>query len=121
MSSILIKNIKLLAGTREDNFLLRGKQLAKLTTVEDAFLIIQDGLIAAYGKMDDFVYRNSDFSRQVDALGQTILPAWCDSHTHLVFADSREDEFIDKIKGLSYAEIAAKTRCVCESHQQGSI
>jgi len=108
MSSILIKNIKLLAGTREDNFLLRGKQLAKLTTVEDAFLIIQDGLIAAYGKMDDFVYRNSDFSRQVDALGQTILPAWCDSHTHLVFADSREDEFIDKIKGLSYAEIAAR-------------
>jgi imidazolonepropionase len=108
MSSVLIKNIKLLAGVREDNFLLRGKQLAKLSTIGDAFLIIQDGLIAAYGKMDDFVYRNADFSRHVDAVEQTILPAWCDSHTHLVFAQSREEEFIDKIKGLTYAEIAAR-------------
>jgi len=108
MASTLIKNIKLLVGTREDNFLLRGKQLAKLPMIEDAFIIIQDERIAAYGKMDDFVYRNADFSRQIDAMGQTILPCWCDSHTHLVFAESREAEFIDKIKGLSYADIAAK-------------
>jgi imidazolonepropionase len=108
MASTLIKNIKLLAGTRDDNFLLRGKQLAKLPVIEDAFLILQDDLIAAYGKMDDFVYRNSDFSRQIDANGQTILPCWCDSHTHLVFAGTRETEFIDKIKGMSYADIAAK-------------
>jgi imidazolonepropionase len=108
MASTLIKNIKLLAGVRKDNFLLRGKQLAKLPCIENAFLIIQDGLIAAYGKMEDFVYRNSDFSGQVDASGQTVLPSWCDSHTHLVFAASREEEFIDKIKGLGYAEIAAK-------------
>src|SRR6185503_12251618 len=108
MASTLIKNIKLLAGIREDNLLLRGRQLAKLGTIENAFLIVQDGLIAAYGRMEDFVYRNSDFSRQVDAMGQTVLPAWCDSHTHIVFADTREDEFIDKIKGLSYADIAAK-------------
>jgi imidazolonepropionase len=104
----LINNIKLLAGVREDNQLLRGKQLAKLPSISDAFLIVQDGLIAAYGKMDDFVYRNSDFTNQVDAMGQIVLPAWCDSHTHLVFAQSREEEFIDKIRGLSYAEIAAK-------------
>lgn len=108
MASTLIKNIKLLAGTRADNSLLRGKQLAKLPVIEDAFLIIQDERIAAYGRMDDFVYRNADFSRQIDAVGQTILPCWCDSHTHLVFAESRETEFIDKIKGLSYADIAAK-------------
>jgi imidazolonepropionase len=108
MSSVLIKNIKLLAGVREDNFLLRGKQLGKLPAIEDAFLVIQGGLIAAYGKMEDFVYRTADFGRQVDAAGQTVLPAWCDSHTHLVFAHSREEEFIDKIKGLSYAEIAAR-------------
>jgi len=108
MASTLIKNIKLLACTRDDNFLLRGKQLARLPSLEDAFLIIQDQRIAAYGKMDDFVYRNSDFSRQLDAMGQTVLPCWCDSHTHLVFAESREAEFIDKIKGLSYADIAAK-------------
>src|SRR4029077_20069784 len=104
----LINNIKLLAGIRKDNQLLRGKQLAKLSSISNAFLIVQDGLIAAYGNMDDFVYRNSDFTSQVDAMGQIVLPAWCDSHTHLVFAQSREEEFIDKIKGLSYAEIAAK-------------
>jgi imidazolonepropionase len=108
MASTFVKNIKLLAGTRDENFLLKGKQLAKLPTIENAFLIIQDGLIAAYGKMDDFVYRNSDFSQQVDAMGQTVLPAWCDSHTHLVFAQSREQEFLDKIRGLTYAEIAAR-------------
>jgi imidazolonepropionase len=108
MASILIKNIKLLAGVREDNLLLRGKQLAKLPCIKDAYLVIQDGLIIDYGKMKDFVHRTSDFTEQVDAAGQAILPAWCDSHTHLVFAASREEEFIDKIKGLSYAEIAAK-------------
>jgi len=108
MASVLIKNIKLLAGVREDNFLLRGKQLAKLPALENAYLIVQDGLIVAYGKMTDFAHRSSDFTDQVDALGQIVLPAWCDSHTHLVFAASREEEFIDKIKGLSYAEIAAR-------------
>jgi imidazolonepropionase len=108
MASMLVKNIKLLAGVRDDNFLLRGKQMAKLACIENAFLIIQDGLIISYGKMADFAHRSSDFTDQVDASGQTVLPAWCDSHTHLVFAATREDEFIDKIKGLSYAEIAAK-------------
>src|SRR4051812_33136099 len=108
MASILIKNIALLAGVREDTSLLRGRQLAKLPCIENAWVIIEDGVIAAYGQMDDFAHRARDFSNQVDASGQTILPAWCDSHTHLVFAASREDEFIDKIKGLTYAEIAAK-------------
>jgi imidazolonepropionase len=107
MASTLIKNIKLLAGVRDDNLLLKGKQMAKLATIEDAFLIVQDEFIAAYGRMYDFVYRESDFSRQVDAKGQIVLSAWCDSHTHLVFPGSRETEFIDKIRGASYAEIAA--------------
>ena len=104
----LITNIQLLVNTRQDNQLLYGKQLAKLPCIKDAYLVIQDGLIIDYGKMKDFVHRTSDFTEQVDAAGQTVLPAWCDSHTHLVFAASREEEFIDKIKGLSYAEIAAK-------------
>jgi imidazolonepropionase len=108
MALLLIKNIKLLAGVRDENLLLRGKQLAKLPCIENAYLIIEDGLIASYGKMENIEKRTADFSNQVDASGQTILPAWCDSHTHLVFAASREEEFIDKIKGLSYAEIAAK-------------
>ena len=108
MASLLITNIKLLAGVREENTLLRGKQLAKLPCIENAYLIVQDGLIASYGKMSEIVHHTSDFLYHIDASGQTILPAWCDSHTHLVFAASREEEFIDKIKGLSYAEIAAK-------------
>ncbi len=108
MASLLITNIKLLAGVREENSLLRGKQLAKLPCIENAYLVVQDGLVASYGKMAEIQYRISDFVNTIDASGQTILPAWCDSHTHLVFAASREDEFIDKIKGLSYADIAAK-------------
>lgn len=108
MALLLIKNIKLLVGTRRENSLLRGKQLAKLPCIENAYLIIQDGLIDSLGKMSEIEQRVADFSNQVDASGQIILPAWCDSHTHLVFAASREEEFIDKIKGLSYAEIAAK-------------
>jgi imidazolonepropionase len=108
MALLLIKNIKLLAGIREENSLLRGKQLAKLSSIKNAYLIVQDGLIEAYGEMAEITHRIADFSNQIDATGQTILPAWCDSHTHIVFAASREEEFIDKIKGLSYAEIAAK-------------
>jgi len=108
MALLLIKNIKLLAGIREENSLLRGKQLAKLASIKNAYLIVQDGLIEAYGEMAEITHRIADFSNQIDATGQTILPAWCDSHTHIVFAASREEEFIDKIKGLSYAEIAAK-------------
>src|SRR5258706_5404354 len=108
MASMLVKNIQLLIGARDDNFLLRGKQLSKLPCIENAFVIIQDGRIAGYGKMQDFVHRTKDFSEVTDASGQSVLPAWCDSHTHMVFAASREEEFVDKIKGLSYAEIAAR-------------
>src|SRR6185436_12482479 len=65
-------------------------------------------LIAAYGRMDELPANDKLPPVVIDASGQFILPAWCDSHTHLVFAASREEEFVDKIKGLSYAEIAAK-------------
>jgi imidazolonepropionase len=108
MSSMLISNIRLLVNTREENQLLRGKALAQLPCIENAYLVIADGRIMEYGKMSQIVYRATDFAEAIDASGQSILPAWCDSHTHLVFAASRENEFIDKINGLSYAEIAAK-------------
>jgi imidazolonepropionase len=108
MSSTLISNIKLLVNTRDENLLLRGKALAQLPSLENAYLIITNGKIAEFGKMPDIVPRTSDFVHSIDASGQFVLPAWCDSHTHLVFAASRENEFIDKINGLSYAEIAAK-------------
>jgi len=108
MSSTLITNIKLLVNTRDQNQLLRGKELSQLPCIENAFLVIEDGDIAHYGRMENLSTVNSQPSTTIDASGQFILPAWCDSHTHLVFAASREAEFIDKLKGLTYAEIAAK-------------
>jgi imidazolonepropionase len=104
----LISNIKLLVNTREEFHMLRGKELSDLPWIEDAFLIVEDDCIAEYGAMKDVKFRVADFSSHFDATGKMILPSWCDSHTHLVFAGSRENEFVDKIKGLSYAEIAAR-------------
>jgi imidazolonepropionase len=87
---------------------LRGKELAELPCIENAYLLVEDGIIAAFGPMADMQYQEEDFETTIDAGGQLVLPAWCDSHTHLVFAASREEEFVYKIKGMSYAEIAAK-------------
>ncbi len=108
MSSALITNIQMLVNTREQNQLLRGKALAHLPCIENAYLLIEDDEIAGYGPMEELQTINHKSQTIHDASGQFILPAWCDSHTHLVFAASRENEFIDKINGLSYAAIAAK-------------
>ncbi|NOT51594.1 MAG: imidazolonepropionase [Chitinophagaceae bacterium] len=105
MSSVIIENIKLLVNTREESKLLRRKELAHLPCIENAYIIVEDGIIAEYGPMA--ALKKTD-TNSIDASGQYILPCWCDSHTHLVFAAYREEEFVDKIKGLSYAEIAAK-------------
>lgn len=106
--AILISNIKTLVNTREENILLRGKALRVLPCIDDAYLIIEDEHIAEYGKMSGFRLTASGFSEHFNASGRFVLPSWCDSHTHLVFAGSRENEFVDKINGLSYAEIASK-------------
>jgi imidazolonepropionase len=103
----LISNIKLLVNTRRDNLLLRGTALSHLQCIENAYLEIEDGKISGYGKMDERPIPR-DYAREIDANTAHVLPCWCDSHTHLVFAASREEEFIDKLKGLSYAAIAAK-------------
>lgn len=108
LMTTLISNIKLLVNTRGKFQLLRGKELADLPCIQNAFLIIEDDRIAEYGAMKDVKFRVADFTNHIDGRGKMILPSWCDSHTHLVFAGSRENEFVDKIKGLSYAEIAAK-------------
>ncbi|MCZ2460003.1 MAG: imidazolonepropionase [Chitinophagales bacterium] len=108
MATTLIKNIKRLVGVRKENELLRGNKLAVLDSVENAFLLIEDGMISSYGEMKDMNRSLLHIPDQVDASGKFILPGWCDSHTHLVFAASREEEFIDKIKGMSYTDIAAK-------------
>ncbi len=108
MASHLITHIKLLVNTRTENRLLRGTELAELPCIENAYMLVEDGIIAGYGKMEDIPASLLTVTDQTDATGQLLLPCWCDSHTHLVFAASREEEFVDKIKGLSYAEIAAK-------------
>ena len=104
----LISNIKQLVGVREEPKLLKGKDLSILPSIENAYMIIEKGLIAEYGSMQNIKHQTSNFKQTIDASGQFILPCWCDSHTHLVFAASREEEFVDKLKGMSYEEIAAK-------------
>jgi imidazolonepropionase len=114
----LLKNIKQLAGIRYKNKLLRGGELAKLSVIENAYLIAENGIISDFGSMEEFSENEENFEKMIDATGKTVLPAWCDSHTHLVFAASRENEFTDKIKGLSYAEIAAKGGGILNSAQK---
>jgi imidazolonepropionase len=108
MAAILIGNIRQLVNTREQSTLLRGHELATLPCIENAYLLIEDGIITAYGSMNKLLRQTVTGVTFIDAKGQFVLPAWCDSHTHLVFANSREEEFVDKIKGASYAEIAAR-------------
>jgi len=103
----LFTNIKGLVNTREESSVLKGSHLADLPVIENAFLFIEDHKIADYGAMKDLpeAYLRSKI---IDTTGRYILPCWCDSHTHLVFAASREEEFVDKLKGMSYEEIALK-------------
>ena len=108
MSSLLVKHIKQLVNVREQSELLRGTALANLPVIEDAFVLIEDGIIADYGHMYELELKLPQLPKHIiDADGQFVLPTWCDSHTHIVFAKTREEEFIDKLKGMSYAEIAA--------------
>ncbi|MDO6431436.1 imidazolonepropionase [Flavitalea sp. BT771] len=104
MSTQLIVNCKL-AGVHQVQGPLRGPSLAVLPCIEDGWLMIEDEHIAALGPMTQLP---SSPATVLDAAGRHILPAWCDSHTHLVYAGSRETEFVDKIRGLSYAEINAR-------------
>ena len=102
----LIHHIGLLVGVQDPLKPLRGEALKQLPVLENAWLLVEDGVIAGYGSMNDGSLPT--VNHQFDAGGRMILPAWVDSHTHLVFAATREDEFVDKINGLGYAEIAAK-------------
>lgn len=111
--NLLIINIKqLLQAESKSKSFVAGKQMAKLPVVKDAFLYIESGRIIDFGKMIDLnIGRERYFSMSnkiIDASDRLILPTWCDSHTHLVYAGSREKEFVDKIRGLSYEEIAKR-------------
>lgn len=110
MSKLLIKNIKGLVQVGENlPTIRRGKDMQTLPIIENAFLARENGEIVAYGSMEDWEgisdWRDLEI---IDAEGKFVLPAFCDSHTHTVFAKTREEEFVDKIHGLSYEEIAAR-------------
>jgi imidazolonepropionase len=102
----LLSNIKSLVNVRKTNELLYGNALKNLPCLNDAYLIVEGNEISDYGKMSNLKFNKKSFAFHFDASDKFVLPSWCDSHTHLVFAGSREDEFVDKINGLSYAEIA---------------
>lgn len=105
---VLVTNIGILAGLgHEGKRCLKGEEMLKLNTIEYAFLYVENGRIVDYGARVDIPQIGRDVL-VVDAEGGAVLPSFCDSHTHVVYAGSREGEFVDKIRGLSYAEIAKR-------------
>lgn len=116
MKEKLFINIKELVGVQETSTLKVGAEMDNLNGIKDAFLYVKDGKIAGYGAMAQMPQELKAMAGSsvlqsgevVDASGKFIMPAFCDSHTHLVYAGSREQEFTDKIKGLSYQEIARR-------------
>ena len=108
MATTLIYNIATLGGIdRKGRLRLQGSEMAQFETLDNAYLLIKDGRIADFGSMDSLPQLAADVKR-VDAESGTVMPSFCDSHTHIVNAGSRESEFVDKINGLSYAEIAKR-------------
>ncbi|MFM7309685.1 MAG: imidazolonepropionase [Flavobacteriales bacterium] len=110
MGKMLIKNAKALLGVREDAVsFVAGSAMKNLPRIEDGWLAIEDGCIVDFGDMASWPgisdWRDLEI---IDASGRFVLPAWCDSHTHIVYAGSRVSEFVDRIHGLSYEEIAAR-------------
>ena len=116
MKERLFINIKELVGVQQESALKTGLQMDQLNGIKEAFLYIRDGKIAAYGPMSQMPQELKNMAENtvlgadvvIDATGRFVMPAFCDSHTHLVYAGSREQEFTDKIKGLSYQEIARR-------------
>ena len=102
---ILIVNIKELIQVREKGISkVSGAEMGVLPTIRNAFLLIENDIIAAFGEMDRCP--KTTVETTIDATGKMVLPTWCDSHTHIVYAGNREQEFVDRINGLSYEEIA---------------
>lgn len=103
--SLLIKNIKELLQVRDSNIsVIKGKDMKILPSIKNAYLLIDHDTIVDYGFMDHIQDLTAD--EEIDASGKIVLPTWCDSHTHIVYAGNREQEFVDRINGLSYEDIA---------------
>ena len=102
---LLLTNIKeLLQVRKKAPAMLRGSEMKVLPTLKDAWLLLEDDLIADFGTMSEF--KDTPIDKTIDCTGKIVMPTWCDSHTHLVYAGNREQEFVDRINGLSYQEIA---------------
>lgn len=103
----LIKNIKEIVTVSKNSKIKKGKEMSKLNSLKDAWILIEKDKIYDFGsKKDLFKIKQQKINRTIDAENGMVLPCWCDSHTHIVFAGSREKEFVDRIHGLSYEEIA---------------
>jgi len=105
MPSILIQNIKSLVQISQAQAPLKGKEMSQISVLDHAWLLIKDEHIEDFGTMDNCPDRADKI---IDASGKMVFPSWCDSHTHLVYAGSREGEFVDRIHGLSYEQIAKR-------------
>ena len=104
----LITGIRQLAGVDcEFKERLQGAEMSRFASLEDAWLLVENGRIADFGRTSE-LDAQIPVDQRVDAAGGSVLPCWCDPHTHIVYAGSREGEFVDKIRGLSYAEIAKR-------------
>ncbi len=114
---LLIVNIKGLLQIRSaDTIKISGREMAQLPTIENAFLLIENDLIADFGAMKDCPQIKDQ--KIIDAKNKYVLPTWCDSHTHIVYAGNREQEFVDRINGLSYVEIANRGGGIINSAQK---
>ena len=120
---IFIKNIKALYGTHSQEVnLVKGSEMNNLPYIENAWLAVEDGVIAAFGSMNDFdgIEDWRDLA-VIDAAGKYVLPGWCDSHTHAVFAASRAEEFVDRLNGLTYEQIAQRGGGILNSAKKLSL
>ena len=105
---LIVTNISTLVCDRHGRERLCGEEMKRLDMIGNAYLLVEDGIVSSFGKMDELSGEGLRTDEVVDAHGGMVLPSWCDSHTHIVYAGSREGEFVDKIRGLSYAEIARR-------------
>lgn len=113
---LLIKNIRQLVQVRDEYVeIVKGADMAHLPVIENAWLLIENDTIANYGTMDSCPELSCE---TLDATGRLVLPAWCDSHTHLVYAGNRHSEYVDRISGLTYEEIARRGGGILNSAQK---
>lgn len=118
---LLLENIKELVQVEDNPVLFKaGAEMGRVNTIKDAFVIIRDEIIEEFGTMGQLkdVYMDDDLLIEVDCSNRMVYPSYCDSHTHLVYAGSREKEFVDKINGFSYEEIAARGGGILNSAKQ---